>query len=56
MSERTIAAGELHEYILELGRALSLAGAAVGETQERLTAIAVASGAREARIACCRRR
>jgi uncharacterized membrane protein YjjP (DUF1212 family) len=42
--------GELHAYILELGRALSLAGTAVGETQARLTTIAAASGATEARI------
>jgi uncharacterized membrane protein YjjP (DUF1212 family) len=36
--------------VLELGRALGLAGAAVGEIQERLTAVAAASGARDARI------
>lgn len=36
--------------MLELGRALSLAGTAVSETQERLTAVAAASGANEARI------
>ena len=50
MSRETSGTGSLHEYILELGRALSLAGAAVGETQERLTRIARASGAAEARI------
>ena len=50
MSRETTPTGELHEYILELGSALSLAGAAVGETQERLTTIARASGAAEARI------
>jgi uncharacterized membrane protein YjjP (DUF1212 family) len=50
MSGETTPTGELHEYILELGSALSLAGAAVGETQERLTTIARASGAVEARI------
>ena len=33
-----------------LGRALSLAGTAVSETQQRLTAVAAASGARDARI------
>ena len=37
-------------FVLELGRALSLAGAAVSETQERLTPVAAASGAGEARI------
>jgi uncharacterized membrane protein YjjP (DUF1212 family) len=36
--------------VLELGRALSLAGTAVGETEERLTAVAAASGAPRARI------
>ncbi len=41
---------ELHAFVLELGRALSLAGAAVSETQERLTTIAAANGARDARI------
>jgi len=42
--------GELHSFILELGRALSRAGAAVSETQERLTAIAAAYEADDARI------
>jgi uncharacterized membrane protein YjjP (DUF1212 family) len=41
---------ELHAFVLELGRALSLAGTAVSETQERLTAVAAASGAHDARI------
>jgi uncharacterized membrane protein YjjP (DUF1212 family) len=41
---------ELHAFVLEVGRALSLAGAAVSETQDRLTAIAAANGARDARI------
>ena len=34
--------GELHAFVLELGRALSLAGTAVSETQERLSRIAAA--------------
>lgn len=41
---------ELHAFVLGLGRALALAGAAVSETQERLTAVAAASGAQEARV------
>jgi uncharacterized membrane protein YjjP (DUF1212 family) len=41
---------ELQAFVLELGRALSLAGTAVGETQERLSAIAAAAGAPGARI------
>lgn len=41
---------ELHALLLELGRALSMAGAAVSETQQRLTAIAAASGAPDARV------
>jgi uncharacterized membrane protein YjjP (DUF1212 family) len=40
----------LHAFVLEAGAALALAGAAVGETQERLTRIAAASGAPDARI------
>ena len=36
--------------MLELGRALSLAGTAVSETQERLTAIAAATGGHDARV------
>lgn len=40
----------LREFVLEAGRALSLAGTAVGETQERLTRIAAAGGAPAARI------
>ena len=41
---------ELHAFVLGVGRALSLAGAAVSETQERLTRIAAANGADDARI------
>ena len=41
---------ELHAFVLELGRELSLAGAAVSETQDRLTRIAAATGADDARI------
>jgi uncharacterized membrane protein YjjP (DUF1212 family) len=41
---------EMHGFVLELGRMLSLAGTAVSETQERLTAIAAAGGARDARV------
>src|SRR5690349_3577028 len=41
---------ELHAFVLELGRALSLAGTAVSETQERLVRVAESSGADEARI------
>jgi uncharacterized membrane protein YjjP (DUF1212 family) len=41
---------DLHAFVLELGRALSLAGTAVSETQDRLTAVAAASGAPEARV------
>lgn len=41
---------ELHAFVLGLGRALALAGAAVNETQVRLTAVAAASGAQEARV------
>ena len=44
------AAGDLHAFLLELGRALSLAGTAVSETQERLTRIAAASGGDDARV------
>ncbi|HEU5107556.1 MAG TPA: threonine/serine exporter family protein [Micromonosporaceae bacterium] len=40
----------LHAFLLEVGRSLSLAGAAVNETQERLTRIAAANGAPDARI------
>lgn len=42
--------GELYAFVLEAGRALSLAGASVGETQERLTRIATAGGARGVRV------
>jgi uncharacterized membrane protein YjjP (DUF1212 family) len=41
---------DLHAFVLELGRSLALAGAAVSETQERLTAVAVASGVQDARV------
>ena len=43
-------ARQLHVFLLELGRALSLAGTAVSETQERLLRIASANGATHARI------
>jgi len=41
---------EMHGFLLELGRMLSLAGTAVSETQERLTAIAAAADADDARV------
>ncbi len=41
---------EMQEFVLELGRMLGLAGTAVSETQERLTAIAAAMGASDARV------
>jgi uncharacterized membrane protein YjjP (DUF1212 family) len=41
---------ELQAFVLELGRALSLAGTAVSETQERLSAVAAASGVADARV------
>jgi len=44
------AISELHAFVLELGRSLSLAGTAVSETQERLTAVAAASGEPDARV------
>jgi uncharacterized membrane protein YjjP (DUF1212 family) len=40
----------LHAFLLEVGRGLSLAGTAVSETQERLSRIAAANGATEARV------
>jgi len=40
----------LHAFVLELGSALSLAGTAVGETQERLIRVAGANGLPDARI------
>lgn len=43
-------AGHLHEFLLETGRSLILAGAAVSETQERLTRIAAANGIADARV------
>lgn len=41
---------ELHAFVLAIGRALSLAGTAVSETQRRLTTIAAANGVDDARI------
>lgn len=41
---------ELYVFVLEAGRALSLAGAPVGETQDRLRRIAVAGGAGGVRV------
>jgi uncharacterized membrane protein YjjP (DUF1212 family) len=41
---------DLYAFVLELGRALSLAGTAVSETHDRLTRIAAANGADDARI------
>lgn len=41
---------QLHAFVLEIGRALALAGAAVSETQDRLRRIAVANGVEDARI------
>jgi hypothetical protein len=41
---------ELHAFVLELGRAPSLAGTAVSETQERLQRIAAANDAGDARV------
>ncbi len=46
----TSAISDLHAFMLELGRALALADTAVSETQDRLTAIAAASGVRGARV------
>lgn len=40
----------LYGFVLEAGRALTLAGASVGETQERLTRIAAANGAAGVRV------
>jgi uncharacterized membrane protein YjjP (DUF1212 family) len=40
----------LRAFLLELGRELSLAGAAVTETQDRLNRVAAANGATDARI------
>ncbi|HEX4188521.1 MAG TPA: threonine/serine exporter family protein [Solirubrobacteraceae bacterium] len=40
----------MHAFVLELGRALSLSGAAVSETQERLTTVAATSGIPDARV------
>jgi uncharacterized membrane protein YjjP (DUF1212 family) len=37
-------------FVLELGRSLSLAGAALSETQQRLATIASATGGRDARV------
>lgn len=41
---------QLHAFMLEIGRALSLSGTAVSETQERLTRIAAANGEPDARV------
>lgn len=41
---------QLHAFVLEVGRALTLAGTEVSETQERLARIAAANGAPDARI------
>lgn len=41
---------DLHAFVLGLGRALGQAGATVNEIQERLTRVAAAAGARNARI------
>ncbi len=41
---------DLQAFLLEPGRALSLAGTWVSETQERLTAVAAASGVGDARV------
>ena len=41
---------ELYAFVLEAGRALSLAGASVGETEARLTRIAAAGGAPGVRV------
>jgi uncharacterized membrane protein YjjP (DUF1212 family) len=46
----TRAPADLYAFVLEAGRALSLAGAAVGETQDRLTRIASAGGAEGVRV------
>jgi uncharacterized membrane protein YjjP (DUF1212 family) len=43
-------AAELQAFLLALGRALSLAGASVTETQERLAVVAAAGGAAGARV------
>jgi uncharacterized membrane protein YjjP (DUF1212 family) len=40
----------MRRFVLELGRALSLAGAPVSETQERLTRVARANGVPDARV------
>src|SRR3954468_8458520 len=41
---------ELQAFVLELGRALSLAGTAASETQERLSAVASPGGVADARV------
>src|SRR5690349_960357 len=46
----TIEANRLPAFLLGLGRELCLAGAAVTETQQRLTRVAAANGAPDARI------
>ena len=41
---------QLHAFVIEVGRALTLAGTAVTEAQERLATIATVNGAPDARI------
>lgn len=41
---------DLQAFVLDLGRSLALAGAAVSETQQRLTAVAGATGVEDARV------
>jgi uncharacterized membrane protein YjjP (DUF1212 family) len=51
MGRSTAADGAaLQAFLLDLGRALSLAGTAVSETQTRLTTVAAAGGAPKARV------
>jgi uncharacterized membrane protein YjjP (DUF1212 family) len=49
-SDTEVPARDMQAFVLELGRALALAGTAVSETQERLTAVAAASGIPDARV------
>src|SRR5690349_2922034 len=49
-ADRPPDAATLHAFVLEIGRALSLAGTAVNETQDRLVQIAAANGIKDARI------
>lgn len=50
MTTPSPASSGLRTFVLEAGRALTLAGAAVSETQERLTRIAVVGGAADVRV------